>query len=144
VQPNAQISLLLADQVEHELTMLPIAGTGFELPAGVAPVKIERTVLLARERDALVLGVMPHLHAAGRAARLSVEGGPCLVDAPHYDFAWQEMAFYEAPVRVAAGAPLALSCTWDTRDRTANVHWGESSDDEMCTVFLFATDVPAP
>jgi hypothetical protein len=142
-QPNAEISLLLADSVEHELTMLPVAATGFVLEAGAARVTLERSLLFSRARDALVFGVMPHLHTTGRAVSLSVEGGPCLVDAPRYDFAWQEMAFYDAPIPVAAGAGLSLACAWDTRDRSSNVQWGESSDDEMCTVFLFVTDQPS-
>jgi hypothetical protein len=142
-QPNVHISLLLADTVEHELTMVPIAATSFLLPQGAARVTLERSLLFSRARDALVFGVMPHLHTAGRAVSLSVEGGACLVDAPRYDFAWQEMAFYDTPIALAAGARLSLACAWDTHDRSSNVQWGESSDDEMCTVFLFVTDQPS-
>jgi hypothetical protein len=142
--PDAHISLLLADAVEHELTMLPVAATDFVLAAGAARVALERSLLFSRARDALVFGVMPHLHAAGRAVSLSVEGGACLVDAPRYDFAWQEMAFYDTPIALAAGARLSLACVWDTRDRSSNLQWGESSDDEMCTVFLFVTDQSSP
>lgn len=133
------LSLLLVDEVEHTVAPYPAAASGFVLPAGEERVELERSFPLASPTDVQVLGVMPHLHQAGRSASLHAEGGPCLVDAPGFDFGWQQIAFYEEPLPLPAGAPLTLSCAWDTRGRTGPIPWGESSDDEMCTVFLFLT-----
>lgn len=136
---DARVSLLLVDDAPRSVRTVPVAVTDFLLPPGEADVAVVRTVPLPLDGEVLVLGVMPHLHGAGRAASLAVEGGPCLVDAPRFDFAWQELAFYEFPVPLAAGARATLSCRWDTRGRSTPTAWGESSDDEMCTVFLFVT-----
>jgi len=137
---TARLSLLILDDAPRTVRMLPVAQSGFSLPAGQPDVTVARTMPAPLEGDALVVGVMPHMHGAGRAATLSVQGGPCLADAPRFDFGWQEIAFYETPLVLQAGVRLSLTCTWDTRDRSAPVRWGESSDDEMCTVFLFVTD----
>ncbi len=138
--PEAKVSLFLVDHARWPVRTVPVAATDFSLPPGQDDVGIERTMPLPFDHDVLVVGVMPHLHGAGRAASSTLDGGDCLVDAPRFDFGFQELAFYETPVRVAAGARALLSCRWDTRGRSSPTTWGESSDDEMCTVFLFVTD----
>jgi hypothetical protein len=83
-----------------------------------------------------VYGVFPHMHARG--VRLVLRADQCLVDAPEWDAGWQEVAFYEEPVAVAAGTRLELSCTFDTRGAAGTTVWGERREDEMCMVFLLA------
>ena len=83
---------------------------------------------------------MPHLHRAGRSVSLQAEPARCLVSAPRYDFDFQRVAFYREPFSLRGGTPLQLECVYDTRDRTRPTSFGETSDDEMCTVFLFVTD----
>ena len=80
---------------------------------------------------------MPHLHSRGRSLTLSTEEG-CLVDAPRWDYRWQELASFTAPVALRSGEPLTLTCTFSTLDATTLTVWGESADDEMCMVFLLA------
>jgi len=136
------LTLLLREAIDHAVRVTPIAASGFRLPAGEERTVLDRPARLPFPGDALLLGVLPHMHRAGRRVALAVEGGPCLVDAPRYDFEWQETALYEEPVALPAGARLSLTCAWDTRGRTSPVPWGESTDDEMCTVFLLLAAAP--
>jgi hypothetical protein len=137
---TVRLSLLLDDVAEH-VRVVPIALSGFSLPPGASDVELSADVVFPGDASQ-VLGVMPHLHRAGRSALLTEnadEHDGCLVDAPHFDFAFQEVAFYETPIKLGAGERLRLRCAWNTDGRTAPTTWGESSDDEMCTVFLFTT-----
>ena len=131
---------LLLGHADDVVTVTPLALAGFSLPPDAAHVELARTLPLPFAPHTRILGVMPHMHQAGRAARVDVDvDGACLADAPRFDFQFQQVAFYEAPVDVDAGARATLTCAWDTRGRTSDTPWGESSDDEMCTVFLFTT-----
>ena len=142
---DVALSLLVADEVAAPVAVVPMALAGFSLPPGNADVEITRTMPF----HGRVIGVMPHLHELGRGARIDVDnaaagdsndgaGGGCLVDADRYDFRFQEVAFYDEPIDVATSR-LALRCRWDTTSRVAATPWGEASNDEMCTVFLFTT-----
>jgi hypothetical protein len=84
-----------------------------------------------------VFGVFPHLHGRGQALTLEA-GGDCLVDAPTWDYRWQEAAWFTTPRPLSSGTPLRLSCTWNTEDADGITVWGESAEDEMCMVFLLA------
>lgn len=118
------------------IAFIPIAATRFALPPGEASVAWTETMPLAAP-DLRVYGVMPHLHARGRSLTLRSEDG-CLVDAPRWDYRWQELASFAAPVVLPSGTPLTLTCTFSTLDATTTTVWGERAEDEMCMVFLLA------
>lgn len=144
----ARVALFVVDEVAHPLAFVPVALTGFTLPPGAARTVLEGLVSVpptpgAVANDATIVhGVAPHLHARGRSLTLRTVGGlspgegTCIVDAKRYSSDRQEIAFFDAPLQLAAGAPLSLSCAWSTADDDAAVLFGEGADDEMCMVFL--------
>lgn len=134
---RATLELETTDAVEHVLAYVPVAATNFALPPGEASVSWTETFPLAAP-DLRVYGVMPHLHTRGRALSLR-SPDRCLVDAPRWDYRWQELASYTTPVTVRSGTPLTLSCTFSTLDATTTTVWGERAEDEMCMVFLLAS-----
>ena len=131
-EDRTTIELALVDDVARPLRFVPIAAPAFALPPGQDEVLHQETIALGETVD--VVGVMPHMHALGRALRLTADA--CLVDAPAFDYGFQQVLFYEAPVRLDAGTSLTLSCAWDTSAETTVTTWGERSEDEMCMVFL--------
>ncbi len=58
---------------------------------------------------------------------------------PNWDFHWQEVAFYDAPIIVDGSERLDVSCSFDTSSRSEDVFWGEGTQDEMCLVFVYLT-----
>ena len=84
-------------------------------------------------------GFLPHMHTKGKKMTLSAMGtNECLVDIPRWDFHWQNQYFRRTAVQVPRTGGLHLTCTWD--NPTANtVTWGESTSDEMCFAFVYAT-----
>lgn len=130
---RALLTLLVRAEVERALAIAPVALAGFTLAPG-------GDVELARAVD-LPAGDL----AVGRALSLTLLAGvgggdeddACIVDAPRFDAAFQEVAFFQRPRAIERGARGTLSCAWDTGERTTPTRWGEGSLDEMCTVFLF-------
>lgn len=135
---HTRVSLLLGAEVQHALQVTPAAVAGFSLPGAQPSVVLTRTVTVELPGQTRLRGVMPHMHSAGRAVSAR-RGEACLVDAARFDAEWQEVAFYDPPEALSGGASLTLRCEWDTQGRPAPTPWGESSDDEMCTVFLFTS-----
>ena len=77
------------------------------------------------------------MHQKGK--RIAVMGPTkCMVDIPQWDFQWQQQYFFAQPMVVKKGERATLSCTWDN-PTTKYVTWGESTSDEMCLAFLYAT-----
>ena len=113
----------------------------------------------ATPRPALsIYGVMAHAHLAGVDVKIDLEKASapgqdiCLLQ-DRWDFHWQRMYAYDAPVAdlptIETGDKLKLRCTYDNtmqnprlRDSllavgqttTTDIHLGESTLDEMCLV----------
>ncbi|WP_437938964.1 hypothetical protein [Sorangium sp. So ce341] len=86
-------------------------------------------------------GVLPHMHYLGHTQRTVATGNGgdvCVADVDRWDFHWQNLWWYEAPLELSADS-LRVTCGFDTRSRTATTHWGEGSKDEMCLNVLYAT-----
>ncbi len=135
-EATVTVDLTLATCVAHSLSLIPIAATGLSLPPGKPVVHWTETLPLPAP-DLDVYGVFPHMHAMGSALSLR-SPDECLVQAPRWDYGWQELAFYEQPVSLASGVPLELACQYSTLDTDEPTVWGESATDEMCMVFLLA------
>ena len=63
----------------------------------------------------------------------------CMIDAPRYDFGWQQFYFYEEPVPMQGGDTLRFTCGYNTSGIDAPVQWGEGTADEMCIMLLYVT-----
>ncbi|MBX7084175.1 MAG: hypothetical protein K1X88_33520 [Nannocystaceae bacterium] len=88
-----------------------------------------------------LMAVFPHMHQIGRTMHVEIEsagGNACAADVPRYDFHWQEMYRYAAPVRLSPGDQVRLQCHFSSLGREGTTTWGEGSGDEMCAVVFFA------
>jgi hypothetical protein len=56
---------------------------------------------------------------------------------PRYDFNWQQMFFYEQPLRMNAGDRMRVTCEYDTSTRTEPTLPGFQTSEEMCTLGVF-------
>jgi hypothetical protein len=87
-----------------------------------------------------------HMHLLGQSFKLVLNPGTpqaqTVLDVPNYNFHYQKAYNLAKPVRVTAGEPLQVTCTYNpTLDqelpilRKAPSHyvtWGDGSSDEMC------------
>lgn len=85
------------------------------------------------------VAVAPHMHQLGRKIRAGMvqpDGKQVpLIRIDEWDFHWQGFYDYTAPVPMPYRSKVTLSCTFDNpTDRT--VRWGESTEDEMCLLYL--------
>lgn len=89
----------------------------------------------------LLAGLFPHMHTLGKTLRIDLERADgskaCVVDVPRWDFHWQMLYFHETGMTISPGDTLSMSCTYDTRSRSTDTHWGEGTQDEMCIAGLF-------
>lgn len=142
---RSTVAIQLESSVPDEAFVLPLAQLALRLDPGQAAVASTGELDLARlgfPLGAYVRGVFPHMHELGISLRVEAlgTGNPtCLVDVPRWDFHWQRLYLHSAPVYVAPDARLRITCTYDTRERTEVVTWGEGTGDEMCLAGLFVT-----
>jgi len=125
----------------RELRLLPFAAVDLSLPPGQASVRSAHRGWLGLPGAGVILGVYPHMHALGRSLSLRARGAgddaeKCLVDVPRWDYTWQELAFYEQPLRFAEDPELVLECEHSTLGVERTVIWGERMEDEMCMAFV--------
>ncbi len=101
--------------------------------------------------DLTLLGVTPHMHLTGKAMRLTAtfpDGtARTLVDVPRWNFQWQLSYRFREPVKIPSGTRLDVYAVFDNSDKNPqNPHkppraitLGESTDNEMCSMFLAYT-----
>ena len=119
----------------------------FVIPAGEAwyEVLASRNV----KEDVYLLGTMPHMHLLGRDMRLvatTPEGeAHDLIWIKDWDFNWQDIYHYQAPLFLPAGTSVDLVAHFDNsaenpanpNDPPVPVGWGEKTTDEMCIGFFY-------
>ena len=134
------VKLQYAKAAVTPATLIPILDYSFAVPPnamGYTPADHPKEFPNTLGFDAKVWGVLPHMHQKGK--RITVNGPKaCMVDIPQWDFHWQQQYFFNAPQIVKKGEKVSLSCTWDN-PTTNYVRWGESTTDEMCLAYLYAT-----
>ncbi len=138
------ISLRTAASVGAEARFVPVVATDIDIPPRVPMTLVqgERAVPAAvAPRGIRVFGVAPHMHELGRTQRLVARGAAdaCLGDVTQWNFHWQRLFFYAAPVDLAPGVTLAITCGYDSTSRTAPTRRGEGTQDEMCIQYLYVT-----
>jgi hypothetical protein len=78
---------------------------------------------------------------------LSVVGGPLMIELPRWDFHWQNAYSFAAPPTLHPTDVLQIECDYDNsfanqpvikgqQQQPQDVHWGESTLDEMCVTVL--------
>lgn len=135
------VALQLADNVDIPAQFTRLSNSDLDLPPGeVTTVNME--VPAPNAKDALIWGVIPHMHQTGESLQLSVTTDgveECLVDVPNWNFMWQGLFLYENPVLIPPESDLRLTCVYDTTGREDATTFGEGSADEMCMVFAYTT-----
>jgi hypothetical protein len=90
--------------------------------------------------DGIITGVLGHMHTIGRTLRITLDADTpdetILLDIPEWSFDWQMQYELAEPLRVRAGQPLRLECSWD-RAKAPNrepkyIVFAEGTEDEMC------------
>ena len=93
-----------------------------------------------------IVRVAPHMHLLGVGFTMVLDPGTAqartVLDVPNYDFHHQHSYNLARPVRVAAGEPVQITCSYDPKLETELpvlrrvpphfVTWGDGSTDEMC------------
>lgn len=128
---------------------LSVANTDMMLAPGQPLVESSSTDQYEEPLHFKVHGAMPHMHTLGRTLHAEAEAAGqtrCLVDVDRWDFHWQNAWWYETPLELDAVRSLSIRCGFDTRSRTDIVTWGDSTSDEMCISYFYATfqDEPTP
>ncbi|HEV3384409.1 MAG TPA: redoxin family protein, partial [Gemmata sp.] len=124
----------------HEVKVFGIINRSFEIPAGNDNYKVSASITVPF--DAHILAFAPHMHLRGKAARyeLKTQGTQTatLLDVPHYDFNWQLLYRFAAPVFAPRGSNLSFTAWYDNSegnpanpDPKKTVKWGQQTYDEM-------------
>ena len=121
----------------------------FEIPAGDKRHKVEAGAKISE--DIHVLSIMPHMHLAGREAKVTAtlpdKSKKVLVHITDWDFNWQDTYHFKEAVALPKGTKLLLEMWYDNSTENLNnpnnppkaLRWGEQTTDEMCLAFLFFT-----
>jgi polyisoprenoid-binding protein YceI len=90
--------------------------------------------------DGVITGVLGHMHTIGQSLRITLDADSpeetILLDIPEWSFDWQMQYALAKPLRVKAGQPLRLECSWDRAKAPERepkyIVFAEGTEDEMC------------
>lgn len=142
--------LLLADEVPHEVSVLPMGAFDFTIPAGEESYDVPMIVPWdGAWGEVEILGVFPHMHqlAIGQDMFIAHQDATqtCLVDLNGWDFHNQVNALFKESTMLRDGDILYINCMYDNsatnpsqyNDPPEDVEWGEGTDQEMCFGFTY-------
>jgi len=146
-----EIGLYFAKQpVERLFKNVVLPGFFDAIPAGQDDYKVTGAIIL--NQDCVLRSLMPHMHMLGREIKVTItppEGEKkTLFAIKDWDYNWQETYFLKDALPVKKGTRLDVEALYDNSERNPlnpnrppkDVEWGEQTTDEMCFVFLGATD----
>ncbi len=140
IHDRSQVALELTDSVGAEANILGVSMSQLSLAPGQPNVETSRARPV---RDTVTArAARLHMHRLGTHARIELIHGAetrCLLDIPRWNFGWQLFYTFDEPITLTAGDLVKVTCGYDTTSRTEVVEWGESTDDEMCIGYLYAT-----
>ncbi len=138
---RTRVALRLAPTVRSEARMVSVSAANLRLPPRMTNATAEGTRALPASAGPLrIWGVAPHMHTLGTDMQVSLRSNSrCVMDLHHWNFHWQRMFFYRAPLDVSAGDSLAVRCSFDTSTRNELTTWGEATTDEMCLAYAYVT-----
>jgi len=140
-EDRTELGLVFAkEKPKHEVRVAGIVNARLSIPPGADNHK--ETAWLPVPFDAVIIGLLPHMHVRGKAFRYDVtepgKKSDILLDVPRYDFNWQLLYNYAEPKRIPRGSMLKATAWFDNSDRNpANpdpkktVKWGPQTFDEM-------------
>jgi hypothetical protein len=117
-----------------------ILNTNFTIPPGASAHIVESEWVVPR--DALLLGLMPHMHLRGKdfEYRATYPDGrsEIILSVPHYDFSWQTSYGLAEPMLLPKGTKIHCTAHFDNSaknpanpDPKAEVTWGDQTWEEM-------------
>jgi hypothetical protein len=147
-------------QIPHGMT---VGNYTFRIPAGAPAVQASGTGVItatpsgiAETSPGKLWSVFPHMHQLGKTIYVELDRADgstaCLMNLPGtWDFHWQGSYQFAAPVTVAAGDQIKVTCTWDNsaanqpvvagvQQPPHDVSFGEKTSDEMCLAGLLMTN----
>ncbi|MDQ6662885.1 MAG: thiol-disulfide isomerase [Acidobacteriota bacterium] len=124
---------------------LQMGNDRLEIPPGERDYKVRVSGTLPR--DALLIGLFPHMHLRGSEFEYQIAGPnghvETLLDVKRYDFYWQTTYQLAEPKLLRRGTQLIWTAHFDNSpnnprnpDPTAEVAWGEQSWEEMMIGFF--------
>jgi hypothetical protein len=133
--------VLATGSASRAARLVPLRSEPFSLPPGVTQARVRAAWTVPHPTT--FLGVAPRMHTLGRVLDLvRARGGQrqCLAHFGHWDVYDQQLFRAAAPIDLAAGDELTLTCELDTTSRTDEVKMGEAPDDEQCLAHLYLVD----
>lgn len=150
-QDRSYVGLLFRDPEEIDYAITPGMAINlfFRIPPHAENHKVQ--ALHVFPKDALLLGVNPHMHYRGKSFRYEAfypDGtSEILMDCPNYDFNWQLGYQYAEPVPIPAGTRLICTAHYDNTENNLNnpdpsrtVTFGEQTWDEMMIGWFYAAE----
>jgi mono/diheme cytochrome c family protein len=144
---QASVALYFSDTPPARTpVMLRLTRQDFDIPAGAAQVTISDSYTLPVDLD--VYTVQPHAHYLAREmhgiARLPDGTTRPLIYIKRWDFDWQDVFRYAAPIALPAGTRLAMEFTYDNSSGNrrnpsvppARVTYGQQTSDEMAEMWF--------
>jgi hypothetical protein len=148
---RTQVGLYFAKKpVDKLFKNIIIPGFFDAIPAGEGDHQVTGAIIV--NQDCVLQSVMPHMHMVGKEVKVTItppEGDKrTLIAIKDWDYNWQETYFLKQPLPITKGTRLDVQAIYDNSDENLlnpnhppkDVEWGEQSTNEMCYVFLGATD----
>ena len=138
---KTQFGLYFASEpIDKKMFMGGVGSQKFTIPAGAKGHKIEAEDFTPT--DITILSVTPHMHERGTRmtayAELPSGERRKIIDVPRWDFQWQPSYRFKEPMKLPKGTKIMVTGAFDN-PTGADLHWGESTKDEMCVMFLAFT-----
>lgn len=140
---RSELAFVFHDQpVNHPVRIEAIAHRLFEIPPQHPNWRVGSAKIF--EQDTTILGLLPHMHLRGKAARYTAfypDGSrEVLLDVPRYDFNWQTGYEFREPKKIPAGTRVEVNLWFDNSEERAElanvnperaVRFGGPTTDEM-------------
>jgi hypothetical protein len=131
---------------ERPLVDLTLVDATINIPAGEKNYRTHDQKVVPTDSE--LLTIFPHMHMLGREMHITAHHPDgtvqTLLDIDDWDYNWQDLYQYAAPIRLPAGTVVTLDARYDNstdnpqnpRNPPARVKWGEEAVDEMSLAFL--------
>jgi hypothetical protein len=129
-----QIASVAASNVTALANAVIAGPTKLDIPPG----RSVQTGVCTVEFDYQIFSVFPHMHEMGKHMKVVAKraaGEPVVLYDGPFDFTHQFAYAVDPPLALAAGDRIEMACTYDNTTGE-ELHFGESSKDEMCLVRL--------
>jgi hypothetical protein len=140
--------------VEKTVFSVPMMQRNLNIPAGDSNYRVSATFVTPIDLE--VIGIAPHMHLLGQDMKViaTLPDGQVksMIWIKDWDFNWQGMYQYQAPLSLPKGTRIELQAVYDNSPANPKnpnsppqpVHWGENTTDEMCLAFIqVQTSTPA-